>query len=97
MPSVHRQTGEQVGIAHDGAERRLKVVGDGKHHLLARGQQVLGTAAGFFQFAAIAVAARNVAPYDYQEKDGKQFVEIGMWVDQDISSIGTIYDGVAIQ
>lgn len=68
MPFVHRQTGEQVGIAHDGAERRLKVVGDGKHHLLARGQQVLGTAAGFFQFAAIAVAARNVAPYDYQEK-----------------------------
>ena len=72
MPFVHRQTGEQVGIAHDGAERRLKVVGNGKHHLLARGQQVLGTAAGFFQFAAIAVAARNVAPYDYQEKDGKQ-------------------------
>ena len=47
-------------------------MGNGKHHLLPRSQQVFGTAAGFFQFAAITVAARNVTPDDYQEKGGKQ-------------------------
>lgn len=29
--------------------------------------------------------------------DGKQFVEIGMWVDQEISSIGNVYDAEMIQ
>ena len=43
------------------------------------------------------LTANDMAGVKEQEKDGKQFVEIGMWVDQDISSIGTIYDGVAIQ
>lgn len=43
------------------------------------------------------LTADDTAAVKEQEKDGKQFVEIGMWVDQDISSIGTIYDGVAIQ
>ena len=45
----------------------------------------------------IKLTANDMAGVKEQEKDGKQFVEIGMWVDQDISSIGTIYDGVAIQ
>lgn len=43
------------------------------------------------------LTANDMAGVTEQETDGKQFVEIGMWVDQDILSVGTIYDGVAIQ
>ena len=43
------------------------------------------------------LTANDMAAVTEHVADGKQFVEIGMWVDQDISSIGTIYDGVAIQ
>lgn len=72
LPFVHRQPGKQIGISHNGTEWRFKVVGNGKHHLLPHGQQIFGALAGFFQLATVTVAARNVTPYNYQEKDGQQ-------------------------
>ena len=43
------------------------------------------------------LTADDTADVTEHEADGKQFVEIGMWVDSDASSIGNIYDGVAMQ
>lgn len=43
------------------------------------------------------LTANDMADVTEHEADGKQFVEIGMWVDSDVSSIGNIYDGVAMQ
>ena len=63
LTTVHGEAGQQVGIANDGAQRRLEIMCDGQHQLLAHGQQVFGLAAGFLQLAPVAVVTGNVAPY----------------------------------
>ena len=63
LTAIHSEAGQQVGIAHDGAKRRLEIMRDGQHQLLAHGQQVFGLAAGFLQLAPVAVVAGDVAPY----------------------------------
>ncbi|CDB10051.1 unknown [Bacteroides sp. CAG:633] len=46
---------------------------NGQHQLLARHQQVFGTATGYLQFSFITVTARHVAPYQHQEESCQQY------------------------
>ena len=65
---VAGQARKQVDIAHHRTQRRLDVVRDGQHQLLARRQQRFVVAVGPLQRPPVAVAAVDVAPQDADEQ-----------------------------